>query len=76
MSQFLTADSDFVPIFQNVMLAEDVLQCVSITLIDDSLFEPTETFFVDLITSSPLVILGSAATVMILNDDGKLLVLH
>lgn len=66
------AVSDYLPFSQDVFLTQDAPQCVTLTLVDDSIFEPSEDFFVDLTTTIPLVtFVGSTATVTILNDDGK-----
>ena len=50
---------------------DDVIQ-VSIPIINDTIDEPTETFFSTLFTSQPnVVITEDAATVDIIDDDGE-----
>ena len=50
---------------------DDVIQ-VSIPLINDTIDEPTETFFSTLFTSQPnVMIIEDAATIDIIDDDGE-----
>ena len=49
-----------------------VMQCIDVTIIDDSEIERNETFIVILTASSPAVNLGSAvATITITDTDGE-----
>ena len=62
------------PINQARSLTQGVPQCVDVILMDDSIPEGTESFFIDLDTigTLPLVnILDTSATITIIDDDDR-----
>lgn len=70
--QLLAADSDFMPINEDIELTQGERECVFIMPIDDSIAESQETFFVDLGSNVPLVeLLISTVTVTIIDDEGN-----
>ena len=67
-------DADFIAPSLTEYLFENgsTLQCISIIINDDSLFEGNETFLMILSSSIPNIMLGtSSTTVEIRNDDCK-----
>lgn len=66
----ISAGSDYDPISVTLTFPAGALRmCVEIDVIDDTIGEPTESFFVSL-TNSNLQISRSQATVTILQDPG------
>ena len=68
--------SDFVPfIHQLTFEPHDTQKCINVTIIDDTIVENTETFYVDL-TQTPdldsrVVIVHGTSTIEITDDDGN-----
>ena len=47
----------------------DTIQCVTIEIVDNELFEPEETFFVDLVAELPIIPVETT-NITIIDDDG------
>ena len=71
------AGSDYVSVSMDVVIfpagtSNGGMQCIAVTIIDDSAMEGDETFTVTLTTSSPHVTLGNAVTTITITDnDGE-----
>ena len=52
--------------------SDDVMQCINVSITDDSVFEEPETFTVTVTTITPRVTLGNASTTVTIGDnEGK-----
>ena len=53
--------------------SDDIMQCIDVSILDDSVFEgPAETFTVTVTTTNPRVTLGNNnTTVTIIDNDGQ-----
>ena len=49
--------------------SDDVMQCINVSITDDSVFEESETFTVAVTTTSPRVTLGNNDTTVIITDN-------
>ena len=70
------AGSDYVSVSMDVVFPASTsngdMQCIDVTIMDDSEMEGDETFTVALTTSSPVVTLGNAVTTITITDnDGE-----
>ena len=70
------AGSDYLSVSTDVVFSAGTsnggMQCINVTIIDDSEIEGDETFTVTLTTSSPAVTLGNAVTTITITDnDGE-----
>lgn len=69
---------DYTPVSIKIEFNSEVaMQCQAIQVINDTILETNEMFFVTLEVSDPDVLLGNnTATIVIENDDRKLLRVH
>ena len=67
------AGSDYMPVSMDVVFpvgtSNGGMQCINVTIIDDSTMEGDETFTVTLTTSSPVVTLGNAVTTITIDGE-------
>ena len=71
-----TAGSDYSPVTRIVTFPSGVnTASLSISIMDDSIVEPTELFSARLITTEPNVVIGGdTATITIQDNDGEIIV--
>ena len=70
---FLTAGTDYVAVTYNLLIQPSMLRtCVLVYILDDSVAETVEDFFVMIESNSRDVSIGPAiAEICIVDDDGK-----
>ena len=57
--------------------SDDVMQCINVSITDDSVFEESETFTVTVTTANPRVTLGNNdTTVTITDNEGQCSYIH